>query len=211
MEIDMQIGGVNKRKPSRRGKTAPRPQIRQKKSDRMTQGKNSKEAIMCDLAAAPLDRLAATMDRKWGIDVLPELVTPEMAAKYGSAVAKFQEAMDEGKPDVVAARVGVCMRGLQAMDAEANEAGAQRASMDVWQVELNDEVIGIMKEGRSWEAVKVEMPDVRLYTMREVAVALDFYKDHAFSIMTEEAKKHFPSAEVTGYKKKGSLDGEIPF
>lgn len=207
----MQIGGVTKGKPSRRGKTSPRPQVRQKKSDRMISGKQSKEAIMCDLAAAPLDRLAQEMNLKWGIDVLPELVEPEMAAKYGSAVAKFLEAMDEEKPDVVAARVGVCMRGLQAMDAQATEKGAQRASQDVWQVELNGEVIGIMKEGRSWEAVKAEMPDVRLYTMREVAVALDFYNDHAFAIMTEEAKKHFPSAEVTGYKKKGSLNGEIPF
>ena len=206
----MQIGGVNKKKPSRRGKTAPRPQIRQKKSDLMTQGKNSKEDIMCDLAAAPLDRLAATMDRKWGIDVLPELVTPEMAAKYGSAVAKFQEAMDEGKPDVVAARVGVCMRGLQAMDAEANEAGAQRASMDVWQVELNDETIGIMREGRSFQKIKDEMPNVKLYTLREVAIAMDFYNDHAFGIMIEETKKHFPNADVIGVK-KGSIDGDIPF
>ncbi len=207
----MQIGGVAKGKPKRRGKTAPRPQVRQKKSDRIISGRQSREAIMCDLAAAPLDRLAQEMNVKWGIDVLPEIVEPEMAAKYGSAVAKFLEAMDEGKPDVVTARVGVCMRGLQAMDAQATEKGAQRASQDVWQTELNGEVIAIMKDGRSWEAIKEEMPDVRLYTMREVAVALDFYKDHAFAVMTEEAKKHFPSAEVTGYNKKGSLDGEIPF
>ena len=206
----MQIGGVNKKKPSRRGKTAPRPQIRQKKSDRLTQGKQSKEAIMCDLATGPLDRMAGDMDRKWGADVLTELVTPEMAAKYGSAVAKLLEALDEGKPDVVVARVGVCMRGLQAMDAQATKAGAQRSSLDVWQVELNDETIGIMREGRSFQKIKDEMPNVKLYTLREVAIAMDFYNDHAFGIMIEETKKHFPNADVIGVK-KGSIEGDIPF
>ena len=207
----MQIGGVNTRKSGGRGKTAARRPVRQKKSDRMIQGIHEKEAIMCDLALAPLDRLGEEMNWKWGIDVLPELVTPEMAAKYGSAVAKLHEAMDEGKPDVVAARAGICMRGLQAMDAQATEAGAERASMDVWQVELNGQTIGIMKEGRSWQALQKEMPDLKLWTLREVAVAIQFYAKHGVGKMTEEVKEHFPEAEVVGMKAKGSLDEEIPF
>lgn len=208
----MNIGGISSKKPRRRGKTAPRPQIRQKKSDRITQGAgHSKEAIACDLATAPLSRMADDIDRKWGIDVLPELVSPEMAAKYGSAVAKLLEAIDAEKPDLVAARVGVCMRGLQAMDAEATQKGAQRASKDVWQVELNDQVFGIMKEGRSWQEVKKEMPDVKLYTMREVAVALSFYTDHALGIMMEDVRDRFPQSDIVAVKTKGSLEGEIPF
>lgn len=207
----MQIGGVNNRKSGGRGKTAPRRPVRQKKSDRLLHGTHDREAVMCDLALAPLDRLAGEMDWKWGIDVLPELVTPEMAAKYGSAVSKLHEAMDEGKPDVVAARVGVCIRGLQAMDAQATEAGAERASMDVWQVELNGQTVGIMKEGRSWQALQKEMPDVKLWTLREVAVALQFYAEHGVGKMTEEVKSLFPDAEVVGMKGKGSLDEEIPF
>lgn len=207
----MQIGGVNNRKSGGRGKTAPRRPVRQKKSDRLLHGTHDREAVMCDLALAPLDRLAEEMNWKWGIDVLPELVTPEMAAKYGSAVSKLHEAMDEGKPDVVAARVGVCVRGLQAMDAQATEAGAGRASLDVWQVELNGQTIGVMKEGRSWQALQKEMPDVRLWTLREVAVALQFYAEHGVGKMTEEVKSLFPDAEVVGMKGKGSLDEDIPF
>lgn len=207
----MQIGGVNNRKSGGRGETAPRRPVRQKKSDRLLHGTHDREAVMCDLALAPLDRLGEEMNWKWGIDVLPELVTPEMAAKYGSAVAKLHEAMDEGKPDVVAARAGICMRGLQAMDAQATEAGAARALMDVWQVELNGQTIGIMKEGRSWQALQKEMPDVKLWTLREVAVAIQFYAEHGVGKMTEEVREHFPGAEVIGMKGKGSLDEEIPF
>ena len=83
--------------------------------------------------------------------------------------------------------------------------------MDVWQVELNGQTIGIMKEGRSWQALQKEMPDLKLWTLREVAVAIQFYAKHGVGKMTEEVKENFPGAEVIGMKAKGSLDEEIPF
>jgi len=54
---------------------------RQKKSDRILHGSQSKDDIMCDYALAPVDRLAIQMDEKWGIDVLPELVRVSMSEK----------------------------------------------------------------------------------------------------------------------------------
>ena len=68
---------------------------RQKKADRLLHSGQSQNQVMCDFALAPLDRLAIEMDRKWGIDVLPELVSVEMAQKYGSAMAKLNAAMKE--------------------------------------------------------------------------------------------------------------------
>jgi len=68
-----------------------------------------------------------------------------------------------------------------------------------------------MKEGRSWQALQKEMPDLKLWTLREVAVAIQFYAKHGVGKMTEEVKEHFPGAEVIGMKAKGSLDEEIPF
>ena len=71
----------------------PRQTKRQKKSDRILHGNQSKDAIMCDYAVAPVDRLVIEMDRKWGTDRLPELVDVKMAQKYGSAVAKMNAAL----------------------------------------------------------------------------------------------------------------------
>lgn len=200
----MQIDGVNNRKTRQPQK--PRQPRRQKKADRLLHGNQSKEQIMCDYALAPLDRLAIEMDHKWGIDVLVELVSPETAAKYGSAMAKLNEAINSNVPEDVAARSEICQRGLVAMDKEAEALGRQRASEDVWEIDG----YGIMKDGRSWQAIQDQRPELKLVTLREVAVALQFYAKHGVGVMTEEAKKHFPGAEVIGMS-GGSMEDDIPF
>ena len=63
---------------------------RQKLEDRLiSPSAASPNEVACDLALGSLDRVAREMDRKWGVDRLPDLVSPEMAAKYGSAMGKL--------------------------------------------------------------------------------------------------------------------------
>ena len=45
--------------------------------------------MMCDYALAPFDRRFREMDKKWGCDKLPELVSAETAAKWGSTMEKL--------------------------------------------------------------------------------------------------------------------------
>ena len=209
METDMDIGGLNKKKPRKPRKSQqPRRPVRQKKSDRILHGDQEPNTIMSDYALAPLDRLALDMDRKWGIDMLPELVSPETAMKYGSAMSKLNAAINDSDPAMVRERAEICMRGLVAMDKEAEALGAQRASIDVWEVDIDGEVYGIMRDGRSWQTIKEQRPDLNLVTLREVAVALQFF--HANNFISE-TKKHFPDADVIKISKNASMDGEIPF
>ena len=205
----MDIGGLNKKKPRKPRKSQqPRRPVRQKKSDRILHGDQEPNTIMCDFALAPLDRLALDMDRKWGIDMLPELVSVETAQKYGSAMTKLNAAIDDNDPGMTRERSEIAMRGLLAMQKEAEALGAQRASTDVWEVDIDGEVYGIMRDGRSWQTIKEQRPDLNLVTLREVAVALQFFHVNNF---ISETKKHFPDAVVIGISKNASMDGEIPF
>lgn len=205
----MDIGGLNKKKPRKPRKAQqPRRPVRQKKSDRILHGDQEPNTIMSDFALAPLDRLALDMDRKWGIDMLPELVSVETAMKYGSAMSKLNAAIRENDPAMVRERAEIAMRGLVAMQSEAEALGAQRASTDVWEVDIDGEVYGIMRDGRSWQTVKEQRPDLNLVTLREVAVALQFFNANKFISAT---KKNFPDADVIGISKNASMDGEIPF
>jgi hypothetical protein len=206
----MDIGGVNKKKPRKARKSQqPRRPVRQKKSDRLLHGDQEPNTIMADYALAPLDRLALDMDRRWGIDMLPELVSAETAMKYGSAMSKLNAAINDSDPAMVRERAEIAMRGLVAMDKEAEALGAQRASTDVWEVQVDDGVtIGIMRDGRSWQTVKEQRPDLNLVTLREVAVALQFFNANQF---ISETKKNFPDADVIGISKNAIMDGEIPF
>jgi hypothetical protein len=183
---------------------------RQKKSDRILHGSQSKDAIMCDYALAPVDRLAIQMDEKWGIDVLPELVSVSMSQKYGSAVAKMNAAVEAGDVEECRKRCEVVIRGLQAMDAEAERVGAQRASTDVWEVEIDGKLFGVMKDGRSWRTIKKQRPELELLTLREVGLAYSWFRDNWAGELEKAAKQSFPGAEIVDIKGK-LFDDPIPF
>jgi hypothetical protein len=68
----------------------PSKPSRQKLEDRLISPLDaSLNEVACDLALGGLDRMAREMDRKWVVDRLPDLVSPEMAAKYGSAMGRL--------------------------------------------------------------------------------------------------------------------------
>ena len=188
----------------------PRQSKRQKKSDRILHGSQSKDAIMCDYALAPVDRLAIEMDRKWGTDRLPELVSVSMSQKYGSAVAKMNAAVEAGDVEECRKRCEVVIRGLQAMDAEAERIGAQRASTDVWEVEIDGKLFGVMKDGRSWRTIKKQRPELELLTLREVGLAYSWFRDNWAGELEKAAKQSFPGAEIVDIKGK-LFDDPIPF
>jgi hypothetical protein len=95
-------------------------------------------------ALAPLDRLAREMERKWGCGRLPSLVEPELAARFGRAQDKLNEAIRLNDATDIARRVGVVMRGWEALDAAAMEIGAER---------LPARTIGVEHGGRAWVIV----------------------------------------------------------
>jgi len=184
---------------------------RQKKSDRILHSGQTQNQIITDYAVAPFDRKAEEMDEKWGIDRLVELVSAETAAKYGSAMAKFNDAIDAGDPSVTAARAQVCIRGMEAMDAEATAAGAERASMDVWEVEVDGELYGVMRDARSWQAIKAQRPEMTLVSLREVALALKHWRGSIAGEFERSVKESFgDGAEVVAITNR-NLEDEIPF
>ena len=191
-------------------RAANRPR-RQRKGDRITQSGSSKAEIECDHAIAPFHRLAETMDRKWGIDRLPELVSVETAAKYGSAVAKLNDALDRDDPEGCKLRAQVCMRGLVAMDREAIEAGMPEASEEYWEYEVDGFRFGVMRDSRNWQVHHAARPDLQFFTLREIGVALKALRID--SPIFAEVKKNFPTAEITRIAERGekTLEDEIPF
>lgn len=163
---------------------------RQRKGDRLTSPDENATAVRVDYAVAPFDRHARKMDEKWGVDRLPELVSPETAERYGSAIAKLNEAIDAGDPELAVRKAGVCIRGLDAMDAEATAAGHQPIT-DWWEYDLDGFRFAIVRDTGDWKVVQRERPDLKvIYSMREVAVMLrDMKSLHA-------VKEEFPGATV---------------
>ena len=76
-------------------------------------------------ALRPLDRVAVEIEGKWGVGRLVRLVTPDMAARFGSAKDKLNDAIRANDGEAVANRAAVLIRGWQALDKAATEAGCE--------------------------------------------------------------------------------------
>lgn len=185
---------------------------RRQKFDRLLNPAVSSEELTCSYAVAPFDEAALAQDRKWGIDRLPTLVSVETARKYGAALGQLNAAIEAGDPEMVAHKAGVCVRGLAAMDAEAEAAGAPKADARVIEYDLDGWVIGIMADDRAWQAIQAVRPDLKLFSLREVALALKAVNTPAVNAV----KEAFPGARMTAVNAKPPVNyalggDEIPW
>lgn len=187
-------------------KKSGRP-TRQKKEDRLLH-KSTAGQIRCDVALAPFDHAAREMDKRWGVDRLPEVVSSESAAKWGKALAGLNDALDAEDPDKVKFWVEVCLRGMQAMDDEATRAGVPISDPMIWEHEYEGTVYGIIEDGREWPAAYAKRPGIAIHTMREVAVALHEHRNG----LVNDVKLAFPGAEVRAVRRpKEDLEDDLTF
>lgn len=195
----------------------PQRPRRERKGDRILNPGAAKAQIECDYGIAPMDRLANELDLKWGIDRLPELVTPEMAARYGAAIAHLNDCIREQDPAKCTAAANNCIRGLHAMDAEATRLGVKPASGEYLEYEIEGNAgeppfrFGILKDGCEWQAAKSARPDLEFYTLREVAIAL---REKINTPLIDEIKQQFPGAQVVEHRRtpmEQLLNDEVPF
>ncbi len=186
-----------------------RPQ-RHRKEDRLMRPGASEAEIRCDMATGPFDNMARAMDRKWGQDRLPELVSPATADRWGLAMANLNAALDGEDPALVVSRVNACLRGFQAMDAEATAAGHQPIPPEVLEVEVDGTLCAILADGAQWPVYAALRPGVRVYSLLEVANALSAYGQTVAAV-----KDAFPGAEVKAVRfptaLEIALDDSIPF
>lgn len=186
---------------------AQRP-TRQKKDDRILHKGATANEIKADLSLAPFDAAARAMDKRWGIDRLPEIVSTESAAKWGKAMAGLNGAIDANDPDKVKFWVEICLRGLEAMDAEAVSLGRPVSDPMIWEHEYEGQVYGIIEDGREWPAAYAKRPGIAIHTMREVAIALHEHRNG----LVNAAKLAFPGAEVKHVRRpKADLEDDLDF
>lgn len=180
-----------------------RPQ-RHNRHDRLTHHGASPTEIKCDMATGPFDGACREMDRKWGVDRLPELVSPATAARWGQAMADLNAAIDSGDEALTVQKVNACLRGFSAMDAEATAAGHQPIPPAAQEIEIDGQLCAVLWDAAQWPAYQKARPGIRVYTPLEVANALAHYGKIVAAV-----KDSFPGAEVVTVRKPTKLEEEL--
>lgn len=186
---------------------AQRP-TRQKKEDRILHQGATAAQIRCDVCVGPFDQAVREMDKKWGVDRLPEIVSAESAAKWGKAMAGLNSAIESEDADKVKFWVEICLRGLKAMDEEAFKAGHPISDPAIWEYQYEGQIYGIIEDGRHWPAAYSKRPNLVIFSMREVAIAMHAHRNG----LVEAVKLAFPGAEISGIRNRGQdMENDIDF
>lgn len=160
---------------------------RRPRGDYFTSRPFNPDEIACDYACLPFRRWIDWADAKWGIGRLPELVAPDVAAKYGALIGKLNEAYEDVCVEECIRIAAAGCRAIPAMDAAATEAGHPGADPGIieYETELGFK-FGIMVDPRAYlGAPKALYP---VYSLHEVALALQARgADHSMVLAAKAA------------------------
>jgi hypothetical protein len=161
----------------------------------------------------PLDRIATEMELKWGCDRLPGLVSSQTAAKFGSAKAKLDAAIESNVAAEVAKTAGVMMRGWTALDAEATKGGHKPLEPNIWCHTTEAGFRFAVAQGNA-DALKAlnmdpDLEGVAVYSLDEIGRLLESKSME----LVNATKERFPGATVKAVKmpRAGEMDDGVPF
>lgn len=159
-------------------------------------------------ALEPLDRVAVEMEGKWGVGRLPRLVTPDMAAKFASARQKLDEAIRDNDLEAVVAKAAVLIRGWQALNKAATDAGHKTYPEAVWsKLHRGTKYLIVLDRADVSKVAKDSDQPATVVTLDELLVVWDDFQGRR---VIEETKTLFPGATV---EKAGitEMDDDIPW
>jgi len=157
------------------------------------------------------DRVVSEYERRWGIERLPLLVSPELRDRFWQQIDKLNDAIHRDAPNDVEHHVAVTLRAYAALEKEAIAMGGVEIGDDVWTAEVDGKVVAVVRDVHAVGGIKKEMPDALVYCVQEVAAILAKWSEQ--NKLVADVKDVFPGAVVTDVKltMKDKLDDDIPF
>lgn len=184
----------------------PRP------ADPLTNPRDTPAEYAIAAALQSLDRVASEYEAQWGVGRLERLVSPATAAKFASAKAKLDAAIQSGDSDAVVTRADIMIRGWHALNREAQDAGfLPHDARQLWAVRADDGTPFVFCQHETdTRAARAEYPDHRVWSLPEVIRVLASADMHGVN----RAKQIFSGATVTEVRpvKSGPIEeDQIPF
>jgi len=157
------------------------------------------------------DRVVSEYERRWGIERLPLLVSPELRDRFWQQIDKLNDAIHRDAPNDVEHHVAVTLRAYAALEKEAIAMGGVEIGDDVWTAEVDGKVVAVVRDVHAVGGIKKEMPDALVYCVQEVAAILAKWSEQ--NKLVADVKDVFPGAVVSEIKQsmKDKLDDDIPF
>lgn len=120
------------------------------------------------------DEMFVEMEKIWGVDRLPLLVSQETSDKWKRHLEKLNEAIVKKELQVVSDLIEGAKRGIKKMDQEARQRGNEPHGAPVgWTVKMPSggvlAVVGTGNEAAVFQAMVTPDQDMHIYSLKEVA------------------------------------------
>lgn len=163
-----------------------------------------------------VDILAHEMDKKWGVDRLRLLVSPDLQARFDTQRWKLNEAIEKADSAQIQVESQRTVNAYRALDRAATENGADMLDPKMLEIHQGDgKVLCVVETHIDASRVKNDGRAKVVVSLVEIAALLEHYQA-AVDVLAA-----FPGARVTstrrlddpveGIKWQGLIDDEIPF
>lgn len=160
-------------------------------------------------ALVELDKVAVDMERRWGVDRLRELASPELRERFDETLDRLNAAIGLRDVDGVEKHAAAMGRGWLALERAAKAAGARELDGRHWEAALPDgRVLCVAETRENAYKVSLDRPGCVVLSMPEIAALFAIWDGKG---LVEEALASFPGAQIVGVAEKEELDDEIPF
>ena len=156
-----------------------------------------------ELALDRLDEVAASMERKWGIDRLPKLVAVDLAEKFYRQKAKLDDVILGGSPADQEYEAGRMVNAWMALDAVAVAAGAGIAAGGCMGSRMKDGRLAVVCEDLiAMQVWRQQNPDLSaaVWTVEEFARVVEGFD------LVNRTKHLFEGATVAEVRAKPSFN-----
>ena len=160
-------------------------------------------------ALVELDKVASDMERRWGVDRLREIVSPELRERFDETLDRLNAAIGLRDVDGVEKHAAAMGRGWIALENAAKSSGARELDGRHWEAALPDGRVLCVAETRE-EAYKVSLdrPGCVVLSVPEIAALFGIWDGKG---LVTEALVAFPGAEIVEARERVELNDEIPF
>lgn len=163
-----------------------------------------------------VDILAHEMDKKWGVDRLRLLVSPDLQARFDTQRWKLNEAIEKADSAQIQVESQRTVNAYRALDRAATESGADMLDPKMLEIHQGDgKVLCVVETHIDASRVKNDGRAKVVVSLVEIVALLEHYRA-AVDVLAA-----FPGARVTstrrlddpveGIKWQGLIDDEIPF